>query len=120
MKHVAILGSTGSIGRQALDVIAAHDRQLTVYSLACHSNDRLLETQIAAFNPRQAVLTDRAAYERLKGRYQGDTEILYGEDGLAEMDEELKLNPAVIRSVLLKIEPESEKRAPRIKPTMAA
>ena len=85
MKHVAILGSTGSIGRQALDVIAAHDRQLTVYSLACHSNDRLLETQIAAFNPRQAVLTDRAAYERLKERYQGDTEILYGEDGLSEM-----------------------------------
>ena len=85
MKHVAILGSTGSIGRQALEVIAAHDQQLAVHSLACHSNDRLLETQIAAFKPRQAVLTDRAAYERLKERYQGDTEILYGDDGLTEI-----------------------------------
>ena len=85
MKQVAILGSTGSIGRQALEVIAAHDQDLAVSALTCHSNDQLLETQIAAFKPPKAVLTDYEAYQRLTARYQGDTKILYGDEGLFEV-----------------------------------
>ena len=85
MKQVAILGSTGSIGRQALEVIAAHRGELGVAALSCHSNDVLLEAQLAAFQPAKAVLTDYAAYQRLAGRYRGATKLLYGEEGLLEI-----------------------------------
>ena len=85
MKHVVILGSTGSIGRQALEVIAAHDQELVAFALTCHSNDQLLETQIESFKPTKAVLTDYKAYQRLSARYQGNTKLLYGDEGLFEV-----------------------------------
>ncbi len=85
MKQVAILGSTGSIGRQALEVVAAHRGELGVAALTCHSNDALLEAQLASFQPAAAVLTDYAAYQRLASRYKGPTKLLYGEDGLLEV-----------------------------------
>ena len=56
-KKIAILGSTGSIGKQALEVVAAHDDQLEVVLLSAHSSTDLLLKQTAAFRAPVAVLT---------------------------------------------------------------
>jgi 1-deoxy-D-xylulose-5-phosphate reductoisomerase len=82
LKRIAILGSTGSIGTQALDVIAAHPDKFSATVLAAHHNDQLLETQIHLFKPDIAILTDHEAATRLKSRYKGKTKIMTGEEGL--------------------------------------
>lgn len=84
MRHIAILGSTGSIGRQALEVIAANSGRFAVSALAALQNDQLLEEQIEQFHPDVAVLVDQRAADRLVRRYQGATKILSGEEGLLE------------------------------------
>jgi len=80
--NIAILGSTGSIGTQALDVIAAHPDKFCVKALAAYHNDILLEEQIEYFKPKVAVLVDKVAADRLVKRYSGSTLILAGEEGL--------------------------------------
>lgn len=82
MRTIAILGSTGSIGTQTLEVVAAHPGRFAVAALAAHSNDALLEKQIEAFSPRVAVLADEAAARRLAARYTGSTRILSGKEGV--------------------------------------
>ena len=82
MQHIAILGSTGSIGTQALEVIAANQDKFCVVALAAYHNDKLLEEQIEYFKPKIAVLVDQEAADRLVRRYSGSTIILSGEDGL--------------------------------------
>lgn len=84
MKNVAVLGSTGSIGKQTLEVAAANSDKIKIKVLAAHVNDKLLEEQIEAFNPDMAVLTDEKAAQRLKSRYRGQTKILAGREGLLE------------------------------------
>jgi 1-deoxy-D-xylulose-5-phosphate reductoisomerase len=58
MIRVAILGSTGSIGRSALEVIARHRDRFTVVALTGHRNADLLREQVERFDPKVAVLTD--------------------------------------------------------------
>ncbi|WP_378951913.1 1-deoxy-D-xylulose-5-phosphate reductoisomerase [Pelosinus sp. sgz500959] len=84
MQHIGILGSTGSIGTQALEVIAANQDDFCVTALAAYHNDTLLEEQIEYFKPEIAVLVDQAAADRLIRRYSGATRILTGEEGLLE------------------------------------
>ena len=78
MKNIAILGSTGSIGTQALDVIRHNPQELRALVIATNSNDELLEQQIEEFRPKLAVLSDEAAYKRLKSRYKGNETELAG------------------------------------------
>ncbi|MEZ5017389.1 MAG: 1-deoxy-D-xylulose-5-phosphate reductoisomerase [Flavipsychrobacter sp.] len=66
MKRLAILGSTGSIGTQALDVVQAHPELFEVEVLSAHSNTRLLVEQAKKFKPNAVVITDSAKYEELK------------------------------------------------------
>ncbi|MGP1470492.1 MAG: 1-deoxy-D-xylulose-5-phosphate reductoisomerase [Schwartzia sp. (in: firmicutes)] len=82
MKNLAILGSTGSIGTQTLDVVRAHPEMFRVAALAAHQSDERLEAQIREFSPAVAVLTDEEAAARLRARYHGATEILSGAEGL--------------------------------------
>ena len=82
MKNLAILGSTGSIGTQTLDVVRAHPEMFGVAALAAHRSDERIEAQIREFSPAVAVLTDEAAAARLRARYHGATEILSGAEGL--------------------------------------
>ena len=84
MKNLAILGSTGSIGTQTLDVVRAHPEMFRVAALAAHQSDERLEAQIREFSPAVAVLTDEEAAARLRARYHGATEILSGAEGLLE------------------------------------
>ena len=82
-KTISILGSTGSIGRQALDV--AEQMGLRVASPTAHSSGERMEEQVRQFQPRLAVLTDEAAAKDLAVRL-ADTEtcVLGGFDALME------------------------------------
>lgn len=78
MKNIAVLGSTGSIGTQTLDVVRGHRELFHISVLAANSSDELLEQQIREFEPELAVLSDEAAYARLKSRYTGKTQLAGG------------------------------------------
>lgn len=66
MKRLAILGSTGSIGTQALEVVATHPELFEVEVLSAHSNDTLLIEQAIKFKPNAVVVTDESKYENVK------------------------------------------------------
>ncbi|MES2702846.1 MAG: 1-deoxy-D-xylulose-5-phosphate reductoisomerase [Bacteroidota bacterium] len=66
MKRLAILGSTGSIGTQALEVVAAHPDLFEVEVLSAHSNAALLIEQARKFKPNAVVVTDDAKYREVK------------------------------------------------------
>lgn len=82
MKNLAVLGSTGSIGRQTLEVAAGNPEHLHIKVLAAHKNAALMLKQIRQFEPELAVLTDPAAALELQHAEHGRTEILSGEEGL--------------------------------------
>ncbi|MGB9858814.1 MAG: 1-deoxy-D-xylulose-5-phosphate reductoisomerase [Moorellaceae bacterium] len=82
-KNIVILGSTGSIGRQALEVIDRCRERLQVVALAAASNSALLEEQVRRYRPRVAVILDRGKQGELRERLQGlKVEVLAGEEGL--------------------------------------
>ena len=66
MKKIAILGSTGSIGTQALDVVRNLPEEFSVEVLAANSNVELFAKQIDEFHPKLAVLADESAYKILR------------------------------------------------------
>ncbi|MEI6579946.1 MAG: 1-deoxy-D-xylulose-5-phosphate reductoisomerase, partial [Eubacteriales bacterium] len=82
-KKVTVLGSTGSIGIQALEV--ARLRGFDVIALAAHSNVGIIEAQIREFKPQIAAMMDQNAAEELKIKV-GDTatKILSGIEGVCE------------------------------------
>ncbi len=65
MKNIAILGSTGSIGTQALEVIEAHPKLFQVELLTCHQNADLIVVQAKKFNPKVVIVTDEAIYKKV-------------------------------------------------------
>jgi 1-deoxy-D-xylulose-5-phosphate reductoisomerase len=82
-KGLAILGSTGSIGVNTLDVVASHPDRFTVVTLAAHGNVDLIEQQARRFHPRLVVLFDAQKASLLAQRLSdSDTEIDTGLDGL--------------------------------------
>ncbi|MBQ1867342.1 1-deoxy-D-xylulose-5-phosphate reductoisomerase [Selenomonas sp.] len=84
MKNIAVLGSTGSIGTQTLDVVRSHPELFHISVLAANASDELLEQQIREFEPELAVLSDEAAYNRLKSRYSGPTKLAGGRQAFIE------------------------------------
>ena len=68
MKTLTILGSTGSIGTNTLDVVRRHRHLYQVYALAAGQNAALLASQIAEFRPRVALVATSAALDRLSDR----------------------------------------------------
>ena len=85
-KQVTVLGSTGSIGTQSLDVIRA--QRYSVFGLAAHSNAALLARQIEEFHPRAVCLVDETAADALAGMLQGMPDapsLLRGKEGLTEL-----------------------------------
>ena len=74
MKNLAILGSTGSIGTQTLDVVRSHPELFHVSVLAANRSDELFAKQVEEFRPELAVLADEAAYTRLKEHLAGKCE----------------------------------------------
>ena len=95
IKTIAVMGSTGSIGRQTLDVANANPDKIKIAALAANTNDELLEQQIRIFNPDIAAIFDREAAKRLNARYRGKTEILSGEEGLLAVATHNKIDTLV-------------------------
>jgi 1-deoxy-D-xylulose-5-phosphate reductoisomerase len=83
MKRLALLGSTGSIGVSACEVIAAHPERFTVDALAAGENVALLREQIARFRPSVAALRDEAKARQLRSMLSPAerTEVLFGPEG---------------------------------------
>lgn len=82
-KTITLLGSTGSIGVQSLDVARMHG--YTVFGLAAHSRIEILQKQIAEFHPRYVAVVDEAACDRLEGELAGMADaprLLKGPEGL--------------------------------------
>ena len=86
-KQVSILGSTGSIGVNTLDVIARHPQRFEVYALAANTSVAALLEQCLRFNPRFAVMMDEASAEALRTQMPDscDTQVLQGETALAQI-----------------------------------
>ena len=83
MKQVVILGSTGSIGTQALEVIDKLD-DYGVYALSCGKNIKLLKEQIKKYSPKVVCIEDSSSIKEIKDEFK-NLEVLYGIDGLVEL-----------------------------------
>ncbi|HUI09248.1 MAG TPA: 1-deoxy-D-xylulose-5-phosphate reductoisomerase [Bacteroidota bacterium] len=84
-RSIAILGSTGSIGRSSLEVIAAFPDRFRAAYLCAHRNIDLLREQINRFRPRGAVVLDGERADALRRTAAPGTEILAGIEGLLEI-----------------------------------
>jgi len=83
MNCLSILGSTGSIGRNTLNVVEMFPDRFSVKALTAKENIELLSDQINRFHPELAVVFEKASAKKLKALIPKDskTEILYGQDG---------------------------------------
>jgi 1-deoxy-D-xylulose-5-phosphate reductoisomerase len=85
-KRIAIFGSTGSIGTQALEVIAANPTLFSAEVLTAQSNDTLLIEQALAFNPNVVVIGDEKKYLTVKEALaKTDIKVFAGEQALVEV-----------------------------------
>ena len=84
MKHIAILGSTGSIGKNALSVVETHPAEFNVVGLAANRDVDTLAAQIRTHRPKVAALNEPAAAAQLRERISdiNCTEVLAGTEGL--------------------------------------
>jgi 1-deoxy-D-xylulose-5-phosphate reductoisomerase len=84
MKRLAVLGSTGSIGRKALSIAARFRDRFAVTALSAKSNIALLAEQVREFGPEAVAVFDEAGARQLKELLPGDrrTRIMHGESGL--------------------------------------
>ncbi len=86
MKRIAILGSTGSIGTQALDVIRQHSNVFSVTVLTAQSNADLLVEQALQFQPSHVVIGDESKYDFVKKSLTGTaTVVMSGAEALQEV-----------------------------------
>ncbi|TAJ76854.1 MAG: 1-deoxy-D-xylulose-5-phosphate reductoisomerase [Gallionellaceae bacterium] len=88
LQLLTVLGSTGSIGKSTLDVVARHPERYQVYALTANQQDELLFEQCACFKPRFAVMLDETAGKRLAQRLAAanlKTEVLCGVPALEEV-----------------------------------
>lgn len=94
MKRIVILGSTGSIGTQALDIVRQHRDKFKVVGLTAHHSTEKLQEQIAEFKPEAVCLTDKEKAESFKT----SAFLFKGEEGLKEiaiLDSDLLINALV-------------------------
>jgi 1-deoxy-D-xylulose-5-phosphate reductoisomerase len=100
MKNIAILGSTGSIGTQTLEVVRAYSKDLNVVALAAGSSVELMEKQIREFKPSIAGMWTEAAAADLRDRVKDlPVKVVSGMDGLieiAELEESKVLVTAIV------------------------
>ena len=83
MKNVVVLGSTGSIGRNALSVLSDFTDRISVFGLSSNTNIDLLREQIKRFKPKKVVITDEESFRSFKE--ETEIEILFGLEGLKKL-----------------------------------
>ena len=89
MKHISILGSTGSIGTQTLDVVRQHSDKIQVSAISGNNNIELLKQQIIEFNPELCCVMDENKALKLKNMLPSHikTEVMAGMEGLIAVAE---------------------------------
>ena len=95
MQNVTILGSTGTIGQQTLDVIARHASEYKVYALAANSNVDGLLKQCLVYKPEIAVLLDEKAAQELREKLKSQnsvTQVFTGMSGLEQVSSDDKVD----------------------------
>ncbi|MEO6917374.1 MAG: 1-deoxy-D-xylulose-5-phosphate reductoisomerase [Chitinophagaceae bacterium] len=86
VKRIAVFGSTGSIGTQTLEVIAANPSRFSATVLTAQNNDELLIKQALAFSPQYVVIGDPKKYQKVKEALAGrQITVLCGEESLEEV-----------------------------------
>ncbi|HEX2532990.1 MAG TPA: 1-deoxy-D-xylulose-5-phosphate reductoisomerase [Chitinophagaceae bacterium] len=86
VKRIALFGSTGSIGRQALEVIAQHPDKFSADILTCYHNEDLLIEQALLFRPNIVVIGDESKYARVQQALAStDVKVFAGEKALEEV-----------------------------------
>lgn len=81
MKYISLLGATGSIGQQTIDVVRNHPEQFRIVALSAGRNIPLVRTYINELKPELVSVQTKEDYEILKSEYQNVT-FMYGEEGL--------------------------------------
>jgi 1-deoxy-D-xylulose-5-phosphate reductoisomerase len=102
MKLVTVLGSTGSIGVNTLDVVAQHPQRFKIVALTAHYNIELLFKQCMQHTPNYAVVSTEKLAERLQQRLQErdlKTEVLFGPEALARVASLEKLDIVMVAIV---------------------
>ncbi len=99
MKRILILGSTGSIGTQALDIIRDNPDKFKAVGLTCKSRVDSLVVQIKEFNPEAVCVGNEESAKRIKAEFP-DLDVYYGEAGLVEI---AKMNCDLVLSSLMGI-----------------
>jgi 1-deoxy-D-xylulose-5-phosphate reductoisomerase len=87
-KHIAVLGSTGSIGTQALEVIGNHPDEFVLEVITANNNADLLIQQAKAFNPNAVVIANKDLYPRVKeALHDLDIKVYAGEESIEQIVE---------------------------------
>ncbi|MDI6758357.1 MAG: 1-deoxy-D-xylulose-5-phosphate reductoisomerase [Candidatus Omnitrophota bacterium] len=96
MKNITILGSTGSIGQNALEAIRRFPGEFHLVGLSANSNISILERQIKEFKPFFVCVSDLEAARKLKSRISHKTKVVTGEDGLKFLVSDKKTDKILI------------------------
>jgi 1-deoxy-D-xylulose-5-phosphate reductoisomerase len=113
VQNLTVLGSTGSIGKSTLDVVARHLDKYQIYALTANQQDELLFEQCSRFKPRFAVMLDEKAAQRLAQRIKAaglNIQVLSGVEGLEQVSSAGEVD-AVMAAIV---------GAAGLKPTLAA
>ena len=92
-KNIAILGSTGSIGKQALNIIASKPENFDVFLLSCNANYKLIYKQAKKFNPKYVSINTNEGYKFLKKNLNSSiTSVFFGMEDLCDLMISLKID----------------------------
>jgi 1-deoxy-D-xylulose-5-phosphate reductoisomerase len=85
LKYISLLGASGSIGTQTLDVIRSHPDEFRLVAMSIGKNVEMGRAIIEEFAPELVSVADVSVRDRLYGEYRGKVKIVYGEEGLVEV-----------------------------------
>ncbi|MNW30532.1 1-deoxy-D-xylulose 5-phosphate reductoisomerase [compost metagenome] len=84
-KKIAVIGSTGSIGTQTLDVVMQHPEHFEIVGLSAGSNIELFVEQVNRFRPQKASIANKSLADQIRPQLPQGVELFYGEEGLVEV-----------------------------------
>lgn len=85
MKKISVLGSTGSIGTQTLDVVSKYPDSFQIVGLAAGSNVDLLTQQVKEYKPKKVSVATKELADRIRPDLPAGTELYYGQEGMIEV-----------------------------------
>ncbi|QCT03183.1 1-deoxy-D-xylulose 5-phosphate reductoisomerase [Paenibacillus algicola] len=85
MKKISVLGSTGSIGTQTLDVVASYPEHFQIEGLAAGNNIELLLRQVQEFKPKKVSVSTQELADRIANDLPAGTKLYYGSEGMIEV-----------------------------------